>query len=76
MSLFTMFSSMLNAASSVAETAESVNSGINLEFEPHRFIDMLPYMGKGMLVIFVIIAVIIVATVIINKSFSKKKDEK
>jgi len=42
------------------------------EFEPEKFIDMLPYMGKGMLVIFVIIGVIILATVLINKLFANK----
>ncbi len=41
-------------------------------FDPMSFIDNLPYMGKGMLVIFVIIGVIILATLLINKIFSKK----
>lgn len=76
MSLFKMFSSVLSAASSVSENVESAKSALELEFEPHKFVDMLPYMGKGMLVIFVIIAVIIVATLVINKVFSKKKNEK
>ena len=43
-----------------------------LFFEPTNFIDNLKNMGVGMLVIFVIIAVIILATVAINKAFSKK----
>ena len=43
-----------------------------LTFEPGNFIDMLYYMGVGMLVIFVIISVIILATVAINKLFSEK----
>ncbi len=43
-----------------------------LTFDPSKFIDMLPYMGKGMLVIFVLIAVIILVTVLTNKIFSKK----
>ena len=43
-----------------------------LFFEPENFLKMLGYMGKGMLVIFVIIGVIILATVLINKLFSKK----
>ncbi|MBQ1263255.1 MAG: oxaloacetate decarboxylase [Oscillospiraceae bacterium] len=33
---------------------------------------MLPYMGKGMLIIFVLIGVIILSTIFINKIFSKK----
>ncbi len=41
-------------------------------FEPANFVKMLGYMGKGMLVIFVIIGVIILATLLINKLFSKK----
>ncbi|MBQ7095606.1 MAG: hypothetical protein IJN80_04080 [Clostridia bacterium] len=46
---------------------------INIDFEPSRFVDMLGYMGKGMIVIFVIIGVIILTTLLINKIFSKKK---
>ena len=45
---------------------------MNIEFG--KFIENLPYMGKGMLVIFVIIGVIILATLAINKIFSDKKD--
>ena len=45
----------------------------NLNFEPARFVEMLSYMGKGMLVIFVLIGVIILSTLLINKIFSKKK---
>ena len=41
--------------------------------EPENFIEYLSYMGKGMLVIFVIIGVIILSTAIINKICSKKK---
>ncbi len=43
-----------------------------LFFEPANFVKMLSYMGKGMLVIFVIIGVIILATILISKLFSKK----
>ena len=46
-----------------------------LVFEPKRFIEMLEYMGKGMLVIFVIIGVIVLATTLINKLFSGKKKQ-
>ncbi len=43
-----------------------------LNFLPGRFIEMLDKMGIGMLVIFIIIGVIILATLLINKLFSKK----
>ena len=53
--------------------ASKAENGLDIEFKPERFVDMLRYMGKGMLVIFVIIGVIILATVLINKVFSNKK---
>lgn len=42
-------------------------------FEPMQFIYNLRYMGVGMLTIFVVIGVIIGATVLLNKIASKKK---
>ena len=42
-----------------------------IAFNPDGFLEMLPYMGKGMLVIFALIGVIILATLLINKIFSK-----
>lgn len=54
-------------------TTGAAEGGIGeLFFEPTNFIANLKNMGVGMLVIFVIIAVIILATVAINKVFSKK----
>ena len=47
------------------------NAFSGLTFEPSRFVEMLPKMGVGMLVIFIIIGVIILATTLINKIFSK-----
>ena len=44
-----------------------------ITFEPNGFTDMLGYMGKGMLVIFILIGVIILTTLVINKLFSKKQ---
>ncbi len=44
-----------------------------ITFDPNGFLEMIPYMGKGMLVIFVLIGVIILATLLINKIFSKKQ---
>ncbi len=47
------------------------NSAVNLEFNPMAFIENLKYMGTGMLVIFVIIGVIILATKLVNYLFSE-----
>lgn len=44
-----------------------------LSFDLSRAVDMLGHMGRGMLVIFVIIGVIILSTIVINKVFSEKK---
>ncbi len=38
-----------------------------------NFTKNLPYMGKGMLAIFVVIGVIIIVTALLNKIFSAKK---
>ena len=46
-----------------------------LNFEPDRAIHMLGHMGRGMLVIFVIIGLIILSTIAIQKLFSKSKKE-
>ena len=43
------------------------------QFEPMKFVENLRYMGTGMLGIFVVIGIIIVATVIINKATGTKK---
>ena len=47
------------------------------EFHPMGFVENLRFMGIGMLGIFIIIGIIIVATVVINKAFSgrEKKEE-
>ena len=44
---------------------------MNLMFNPMAFIENLKYMGVGMLVIFVIIGIIILATKLINYLFSE-----
>ena len=41
-------------------------TAINLEFNPMAFVENLKYMGIGMLVIFCIIGIIILATTLIN----------
>lgn len=40
-------------------------------FEPMNFVSSLKYMGMGMLGIFVVIGVIVLATYLLNKIFSK-----
>lgn len=40
------------------------------KFEPYAFIENLKYMGLGMLGIFIVIAVIILITVLLNKVFN------
>ena len=42
-------------------------------FSTERFFEALPYMGKGMLGIFVVIGVIIGMIVVLNKITTKKK---
>ncbi len=41
-------------------------------FHPNGFVEQLSVMGIGMLGIFIIIGIIIIATVVINKAFSAK----
>lgn len=43
-----------------------------LQWHPEKSLEVLPKAGIGMLVIFVIIAIIIIATLLISKIFSKK----
>lgn len=61
------FLTALLSAAATTPTAEP-----QIFFEPANFVKNLEYMGIGMLVIFVIITVIILATVVINKIFSNK----
>ena len=44
---------------------------VNLQFSPIAFVENLRYMGVGMLVIFVVIGIIILATKLVNHLFSK-----
>lgn len=43
-----------------------------MQFNPMNFVSNLKYMGTGMLGIFVVIGIIIVATIIINKAANRK----
>ena len=54
----------------VAETESPLG---NVTVEPENFVENLGYMGTGMAGIFVVIAIIIGATVLMNKIFSGKK---
>ena len=47
------------------------NTAVNLEFNPLAFIENLRHMGVGMLVIFTIIGIIILATKLVNYLFSE-----
>ncbi len=44
-----------------------------ISFNPINFINNLSYMVSGMIGIFVVIGIIIIATLILNKVTSKKK---
>ena len=44
---------------------------MNIEFNPMGFVEQLPKMGVGMLVIFVVIGMISLTTMLINWLFSK-----
>ena len=47
------------------------NAAVSLEFNPAAFVHNLKYMGVGMLVIFVVIGIIILATKLVNYLFSE-----
>ena len=54
------------------ETTEQVG-GVQIEFNPNGFVEQLPKMGTGMLGIFIVIGIIIVATGLINFIFKPRK---
>ena len=43
-------------------------------FEPMNFVKNLSYMGKGMLSILIVMAIVILMVVILNKTLSGKND--
>ena len=47
------------------------NASVNLDFNPMAFVENLQHMGVGMLVIFVVIGIIILATKLVNYLFSE-----
>ncbi len=44
-------------------------------FEPMNFVSNLKYMGLGMLGIFIVMAIIIIVTIVLDKLTSKKSGE-
>ena len=48
---------------------------IGFMFEPFRFIQNLPKLGIGLVIIFVIIGIIMGITMLLNHMFSDKKKE-
>ena len=47
----------------------------NLQFVPMEFVENLKYMGVGMLGVFMIVGIIIIATYIVGASENKKDKE-
>lgn len=47
------------------------SNAVSLEFDPMAFVENLQYMGVGMLVIFAVIGIIILATKLVNYLFSE-----
>ena len=66
--------STLLFAEDTAETTAATETAAAIGFEPMNFVTNLQYMGTGMVTIFIVIGVIILATSAINKIFSRKKD--
>ena len=67
---------MMNLFTRLMESTEA--GGIELQFHPIEFLNNLKYMGLGMLGIFVVIGLIVLATVALNKctSLDLKKKKK
>jgi hypothetical protein len=64
---------MMNLLSNVVDTtAPAAEAAQELFFEPWNFVEMLRYMGIGMLVIFVVIGVIMLCTMAISRMGSGK----
>ncbi len=59
-------------AEEAEESDKSEENKFKMDFHPEGFVKQLGKMGVGMLGIFIIIGIIIIATVIINKVFSSR----
>lgn len=46
-----------------------------MEFHPEAFLQTLPYLGKGMLAIFLVIGVLILAVYLLNKLTGRTKKQ-
>ncbi len=68
-----------SALPEIVSTSDAVDTGNFLEIiknaDPGRFVEMLPKLAMGMVSIFIVIGVIIIATSLLNKIFSKKKEK-
>ncbi len=63
----------MNVLSNAIETTgQATEVAQELFFEPGNFVEMLRYMGIGMLVIFVVIGVIMLSTMLVNRLGSGK----
>ena len=56
----------------VTTVTEAVTTAPKIEFDPHGFVENLPYMGFGMLGIFIVIGLIIGATYLVNVIFKQR----
>ena len=61
-----------NAIETTLETVAETVADTNFEVDPMHFVENLSYMVSGMIGIFVVIGVIIIATLILNKVTKKK----
>lgn len=66
---------IVDTLTSAAEDEGAENDAPKMIFEPLNFVKNLSYMGLGMLGIFIVIGVIIIATALLNKLFKDKKED-
>ena len=70
--MFNFLNLFLTGTAPTEATVAATEAAASLSFNPMNFVENLKYMGIGMLTIFIVIGVIILATMVINKVFSKK----
>ena len=66
---------MLNTINMIIIQIVAVAADLGLQFHGDSWKQTLPAMVIGMLGIFLVIGVIILATYLLNKAFSRKKDD-
>ncbi len=65
---------IIETTAAAAETTAAAGGSLgNLNFNPMAFVQNLGYNDNGMIGIFIVIGIIILATVAMNKTFSGKK---